>query len=83
MIFSRLGLCREKPKLAEWITDGDRRRFRSHGYMVLRNVLPARLVRNAVREIAAFVGADLDDSATWYGGAPELDGIDGTTKVVP
>ena len=31
--------------------------------------------RPAVREIAAFVGADLADSATWYGGAPELDGI--------
>ncbi|HEY6343199.1 MAG TPA: phytanoyl-CoA dioxygenase family protein [Bryobacteraceae bacterium] len=75
MIFSRLGLCREKLNLLPCITHGDRRRFRAEGYMVLRNVVPAHLVRNAAREITAFVGADLDDSATWYGGAPELDGI--------
>jgi hypothetical protein len=43
--------------------------------MVIRGVIPAGLTENAVREIAAFVGADLDDSATWYGGASELDGI--------
>jgi len=43
--------------------------------MVIRNVVPASITCNAVREIAAFVGADLADSATWYGGAPELDGV--------
>src|SRR5580658_7793536 len=43
--------------------------------MVIRNVVPAGIAAGAVREIAAFVGADLDDNATWYGGAPQLDGI--------
>jgi len=43
--------------------------------MVIRNVVPASLTRNAVRDIAAFVGADLADSATWYGGVPKLDGV--------
>jgi hypothetical protein len=43
--------------------------------MVIRNVVAASITRDAVREIAAFVGADLADSATWYGGAPQLDGI--------
>ncbi len=43
--------------------------------MVIRNVLPTDICRNAVREIAAFVGADLADSSTWYSGAPQLDGI--------
>jgi len=59
----------------QWISDGDRRQFHEHGYMVIRSVIPTYLAENAVHEIAAFVGADLDDSATWYGGAPELDGI--------
>ncbi len=43
--------------------------------MVIRNVVPANLTGNAVREIAAFVGADLADSATWYGAPPQLDGV--------
>jgi len=43
--------------------------------MVIRNVLPRSVTGNAVREIAAFVGADLADSSTWYGGPPELDGV--------
>lgn len=43
--------------------------------MAIRNVVPASIVGNAVSEIAAFVGAKLADSATWYGGAPQLDGI--------
>ena len=43
--------------------------------MVIRNVVPASITGNAVREIAAFVGADLADNTTWYGGAPQLDGI--------
>jgi len=43
--------------------------------MVIRNVVPASITANAVREIAAFVRADLRDNTTWYGGAPQLDGI--------
>ncbi len=43
--------------------------------MVIRNVVPASLTRNAVRDIAAFLGADLSDSATWYRGAPQNDGV--------
>jgi ectoine hydroxylase-related dioxygenase (phytanoyl-CoA dioxygenase family) len=59
----------------QWIKDDDRQQFHAEGYMVIRNVVPASITGNAVREIAAFVGADLVDSATWYGGAPQLDGI--------
>jgi hypothetical protein len=43
--------------------------------MVIRNVVPASVTGNAVGEIAAFVGADLADSRTWYGGVPKLDGV--------
>jgi hypothetical protein len=35
--------------------------------MVIRNVVPASIAGNAVHEIAAFAGADLRDSTTWYG----------------
>jgi hypothetical protein len=42
---------------------------------MIRNVIPAETVSNAVREITSFVEADLADRATWYRGAPELDGI--------
>src|ERR1700733_5759186 len=48
-----------------WITDHDRHQFRAEGYMVIRNVVPAGLAGNAVREIAAFVGADLSDPSPW------------------
>jgi len=58
-----------------WIKDSDRQQFHAEGYMVIRNVVPASITGNAVREIAAFVGADLADNATWYGGAPQLDGV--------
>jgi len=57
------------------ISKQDRRQFHHEGYMVIRNVVPASIAGNAVREIAAFVRADLRDSTTWYGGAPQLDGI--------
>ena len=43
--------------------------------MVIRNVVPPHLTGAAVRDIAAFVGADLADPSTWYHGAPQLDGI--------
>jgi|SRR5580693_5153926 hypothetical protein len=59
----------------EWITDHDRRQFASDGYMVVRGVIPTDLTCHAVDDIAAFVGADLADSATWYNGVPELDGV--------
>ena len=58
-----------------WITDRDRRHYDTEGYMVIRNVIPQRMARNAVREIAEFIGADLSDSATWYRSAPQLDGV--------
>ena len=59
----------------QWIKNEDRQRFHSEGYMVIRNVLPQSTINNAVREIAAFVRADLDDSTTWYHNSPENDGI--------
>jgi Phytanoyl-CoA dioxygenase (PhyH) len=59
----------------QWIKDHNRQQFHAEGYMAIRNVVPASITDNAVHEIAAFVGADLADSATWYGGAPQLDGI--------
>jgi len=67
----------QKPGLPvrQWIKDHDRQQFRAEGYMVIRNAVPASITGNAVRDIAAFVGADLADSATWYGGAPKLDGV--------
>jgi hypothetical protein len=43
--------------------------------MVIRNVVPRTLTDNATRDIAAFVGADLADSTTWYRGIPRLDGV--------
>jgi hypothetical protein len=58
-----------------WITDLDRRQFQTEGYMVIRNVVPRAITKCAVREIAAFVGANLADPTTWYRSAPELDGI--------
>jgi hypothetical protein len=58
-----------------WITDRDLQQFHSDGYMVIRKVVPAHLIRAAVVDITAFMGADLRKSATWYNGAPELDGI--------
>lgn len=57
------------------ITEDDRRKFHAQGYLVIDDVVPANLTNNAVREISAFVGADLADSATWYRGSPKLDGI--------
>lgn len=61
--------------MRQWITDQHRKQFRDEGHMVIRNVIPEWITRNAVREIAAFIGADLAASSTWYGSAPELDGV--------
>ena len=43
--------------------------------MVIRDVVPRNTTSHAVREIAAFVGADMGDRSTWYGGPPVLDGV--------
>lgn len=43
--------------------------------MVIRDVVPGYLTASAVREIAAFLHADLADRTTWYGNADVLDGI--------
>ncbi|MGA2134909.1 MAG: phytanoyl-CoA dioxygenase family protein [Bryobacteraceae bacterium] len=59
----------------QWITERHREQFRTFGYMVIRKVVPEDITRRAVGEIAAFVGADLADRATWYRAPPELDGI--------
>ena len=59
----------------QWIHDDNREQFSCDGYMVVRNVVPPNLVANAAREIAAFVGADLADSTTWYRHPLRLDGI--------
>jgi hypothetical protein len=69
--------CLQSPlvPVRQWITDDDRRQFHEDGYMVIRGVIPEPLAENAVREIASFKGAGLDDSATRYGGAAALDGI--------
>jgi len=68
-------LPRIEAPAGKWINNSHRRQFYSDGYMVIRNVLPRSATANAVRDIAAFVGADLTDSATWYGGPPQLDGV--------
>ena len=68
-------LQRPDRPVPEWIKNHDRQQFHAEGYMVIRNVVPASITSNTVREIAAFVGADLADSATWYRGAPQLDGV--------
>lgn len=59
----------------QWIADQDRTQFHEDGYMVIRDVISTDLTQRAVRDIAAFVGADLGDSATWYSAPPVLDGI--------
>jgi hypothetical protein len=61
--------------VGQWIKNHDWQQFHADGYMVIRNVIPSSITSNAVREIAAFVGADLADSTTWYRGAPQLHGL--------
>lgn len=68
-------LCRPDLPAGRWIQDHHRQQFLAEGYMVIRDVVPPDITSRAVCEIAAFVGADLADSATWYGGSPVLDGI--------
>jgi hypothetical protein len=59
----------------QWIKNEERQRFHTEGYMVIQNVVSEDTINNAVREIAAFLGADLEDSSTWYRNAPQNDGI--------
>jgi hypothetical protein len=61
--------------IRQFVHDDHRRQFQADGYTVIPNVVPASLIANAVREIAAFVRADLLDSSTWYRGPSGLDGI--------
>ena len=65
---------RELP-VRRWIRDREIQHFHAKGYMVIRKVVPPSMTSNALREIAAFVGADLANNATWYGGAAQLDGV--------
>ncbi len=60
---------------ARWVQDEHRQLCRTDGYMVIRDVVPPELTHNAAREIAAFVGADLNDSASWYNSPAVLDGL--------
>jgi hypothetical protein len=67
----RLAPWRDGP----WITETHWHQFRTDGYMVIRGVIPTRITRAAVRDVAAFIGANLEDKSTWYWGPPELDGL--------
>ena len=63
------------PRFSRWIKDKDWQQFKSDGYMVVRDVIPKWLTTKAVLDIAAFVGADIRDSTTWYRGPVENDGM--------
>jgi hypothetical protein len=63
------------PRQGKWIDADQRRQFEEQGYLVIRGVVPEMITASAVIEIATFVDADLNDSSTWYQGAPQLDGI--------
>ena len=63
------------PRFSRWIKDEDWQQFKSDGYMVIRDVIPRSLTTKAVLDIAAFVGADIRDSTTWYRGPIENDGM--------
>ncbi|BDC53067.1 phytanoyl-CoA dioxygenase [Bryobacterales bacterium F-183] len=58
-----------------WIPPADRLHFEQYGYMVIRGVLAPGLIADAVRDIAAYVRADLDNPQTWYNMPRELDGV--------
>ena len=63
------------PRVSSWIKDEDWQQFKSDGYMVIRDVIPTRLTTKAALDIAAFIGADLRDSTTWYRAPVENDGM--------
>lgn len=58
-----------------WIQPEHRDHFRSHGYVIVPGVLSANLIADAVRDIVAYVSADLDDPQSWYHMPRELDGV--------
>jgi hypothetical protein len=62
-------------RFSRWIKDKDWQQFKSDGYMVIQDVIPTCLTTKAVLDIAAFVGADIRDSTTWYRGPVENDGM--------
>jgi hypothetical protein len=63
------------PRSSRSIKDKDWEQFKSDGYMVIRDVIPNGLTTKAALDIAAFVGADIRDSTTWYGGPLVNDGL--------
>src|SRR6266481_2008257 len=63
------------PRFSRWIKEEDWQQFKSDGYMVIRDVIPICLTTEAALDIAAFVGADIRDSTTWYHGLVENDGM--------
>ena len=63
------------PRFSRWIKDKDWQQFKSDGYMVIRDVIPTCLTTKAALDIAAFIGADIRDSTTWYRGPIENDGM--------
>jgi hypothetical protein len=50
----------------QWFMPQHRDSLRSDGYAVFRGVIPRDLADRASREIAGFVGGDIDDPPTWY-----------------
>ncbi len=58
-----------------WISAQQRQQFATDGYTVIRGVVPQNLVAPAIRAITDFIGADLDNPNTWYGGHAVNDGI--------
>lgn len=50
-----------------WFTPQHRAQLQADGYAAVRGVVPRELASRAAREIAGFVGANLDDPSSWYG----------------
>ncbi|MBS1833730.1 MAG: phytanoyl-CoA dioxygenase family protein [Acidobacteria bacterium] len=61
--------------MTRWIQPEHRQHFATQGYVVIPGVLPANRVEDAVRDIAAYVSADLADPETWYNMPHQLDGV--------
>lgn len=57
------------------ITKKDRKKFKSEGYMIIKNVVPSLLIQPACIEIAESIQANLSDKTTWYYGDSQNDGI--------
>ncbi len=59
----------------KWVREKDLEQLRTDGYLRIEGVIPQPLVDAAVRDIHEHLGADPQDSETWYNGLPENDGI--------